>query len=299
MPRRLTAFVTIAALSATAACQQNAPEQPAAPAEPAPATGADVAAVAYACQSGQLIQARYPDKTTARLTYKGQDFVLRSAPAATGARYIGQGVEWATSAAETAETGTLSLLSPDQSTALSVVEQCVRPLASVGTAPVLAGGAPTPAPVADKIPACLAPQLKLASGEGDAGAGNRVLNFSLQNLGREACRLDGYPMVALADARGRTIGSIRADQSPGSYFRQGEAPRPVTLPSQAKAYFEVAWNVIPNEAMGQTTCPQAATLKATVPGDTAALSTPFDAQPCGGKIRVSPIRSASAVPPTS
>ena len=100
---------------------------------------------------------------------KEWDGPVRSAPAATGARYIGQGVEWATSAAETEETGTLSLLSPDQSTALSVVEQCVRPLASVGTAPVLAGGAPTPAPVADKIPACLAPQLKLASGEGDAG----------------------------------------------------------------------------------------------------------------------------------
>ncbi|MDQ1154053.1 DUF4232 domain-containing protein [Brevundimonas sp. SORGH_AS_0993] len=299
MHRRLTAFVAIAALSATAACQQNAPESAAAPAPPAAATAADVAAVVYACQSGQLIQARYPDKTAARLTYKGQDFVLRATPAASGARYVGQGVEWATSAAETQETGTLSLLSPDQSTALAVVEQCVRPLATVGMPPVAPGGAPTPASAADDIPACLAPQLKLAPGEGDAGAGNRVLNFSLQNQGRGACRLDGYPMVALADARGRTIGSIRVDQSPGSYFRQGEAPRPVTLPSQARAYFEVAWNVIPNEAMGQTACPQAHTLKATVPGDTAALSAPFEAQPCGGKIRVSPIRSASAVPPTS
>ncbi|WP_419756358.1 DUF4232 domain-containing protein [Brevundimonas sp.] len=105
-----------------------------------------------------------------------------------------------------------------------------------------------------------------------------VRNFSLQNIGAQACSLTGYPTVTLQDGRGRTLSSIRAEQSPGSYFRQGQAPTPVELAPQAKAWFEMAWTVMPDETI-QKTCPDAATLKLTAPSDTAAVSLPFAFSP--------------------
>ena len=45
------------------------------------------------------------------------------------------------------------------------------------------------------------------------------------------------------------------------------------------------------QAMGEKTCPSAATLRATAPGDTAVIPLASAFQPCGGKIRVSPIRA--------
>ncbi|MFT6428308.1 MAG: hypothetical protein ACJAVC_001591 [Brevundimonas sp.] len=104
--------------------------------------------------------------------------------------------------------------------------------------------------------------------------------------------------MTLQDARGRTLSSIRAEQSPGSYFRQGQAPTPVQLTPRAKAYFEMAWSVVPNEAM-QKTCPDAATIKVTAPSDTAAVSLPFSFSPCGGRIRVSPIRAEANPAPAT
>ncbi|WP_438852912.1 DUF4232 domain-containing protein [Brevundimonas nasdae] len=309
MLHRLTAFVAVTALIGVSACQQAAPDQPTAPDDGQAQAPSEALAVNYACDSGVTIEARYPDKTSAQMTYKGQDYVLRNVQAASGARYIGSGVEWWTTSRDGREVATLSLLSPNEEVAVSVLEQCARPLTAA--APDLTSGItpPQPMPQPTPIPAqggvlpasapCKGPQLKMAAEDGDAGAGNRVRNFSLQNVGASACTLIGYPGVTLLDGRGQAVTSVRADQSPGSYFRQGQAPTPVDLAPQARAYFEVAWNVVPNEAAGQKTCPEVATLRATAPGDSAAISLAFAFQPCGGKIRVSPIRSASAVQPAT
>jgi len=303
MMRRLTAFVVLAALTGVSACQQAEPEQPTAPVEPQPAPASAVPAVGYACESGAMVEARYPDTATAQLAYKGRTYDLRSVEAASGARYVGSGVEWWTAPRDGQEKATLSRLGPNEEVGVAVLEQCARPVATatpVSPAPqALPGQTTTPAP-GGVLPAstpCKGPQLKLAAEGGDAGAGNRVRNFSLQNLGAQACSLTGYPGVTLLDGQGRPLTSIRADQSPGSYFRQGQAPTPVELAPRGKAYFEVAWNVVPDETM-QKTCPSVATLRATAPGDTAAVSLPFEFQPCGGKIRVSPIR-AEADPQTA
>jgi membrane-bound inhibitor of C-type lysozyme len=297
MPRRLTAFVAIAALVGASACSQGEPEPTAAPPEPQAAPASNAPSVGYACESGATLQVRYADSDNAQLAYKTQTYALRSVQAASGARYVGDGVEWWTATRDGQESGTLSRLGPDGTTGVAVLERCSRPIAGAGAGmtpgpvPTL-GQTPTPAP-GGVLPAsapCKGPQLKLAAGDGDAGAGNRVRNFSFQNIGSQACSLTGYPGVTLMDARGRAVSSIRADQSPGSYFRQGQAPTPVELAPQAKAYFEVAWNVVPDETM-QKTCPSVATLRATAPDDTASVSLPFEFQPCGGKIRVSPIRA--------
>ena len=303
MMRRLTAFVAIAALTGVSACQQAEPEQPVAPVEPQAAPASTAPATGYACESGATVEARYPDAATAQLTYKGQIYDLRSVQAASGARYVGSGVEWWTAPREGQERATLSRLSPNEEVGIAVLEQCARPVATaapVSPVPQALPGQTTTAAPGGVLPAsapCKGPQLKMAAEGGDAGAGNRVRNFSLQNLGAQACSLTGYPGVTVHDAQGRAVTSIRADQSPGSYFRQGQAPTPVELAPRAKAYFEVAWNVVPDETM-QKTCPSVATLRATAPGDTAAVSLPFEFQPCGGKIRVSPIR-AEADPQTA
>ncbi|GAW42495.1 Membrane-bound lysozyme-inhibitor of c-type lysozyme [Brevundimonas sp. SH203] len=309
MLHRLTVCVAITALIGVSACQQASPDQPAPSSDGQAQAPSEALAVRYACGSGVTIEARYPNKTSAQMTYKGQDYVLRNVQAASGARYIGSGVEWWTTSRDGREVATLSLLSPNEEVAVSVLEQCARPLTA--PAPDLTTGITPPQPKPDlkPIPAqggvlpasapCKGPQLKMAVEDGDAGAGNRVRNFSLQNVGTNACTLTGYPGVNLLDGRGQAVNSVRADQSPGSYFRQGQAPTPVDLAPQAKAYFEVAWNVIPNEAAGQKTCPNVATVRATAPGDTAAISQSFAFQPCGGKIRVSPIRSASALQPAT
>ena len=294
MTRRLTAFRAVAALTGVSACQQAEPEQPAAPVEAQPMPAPPVPGVGYACESGATVEARYADSATAQLAYKGQTYDLRSAQAASGARYVGSGVEWWTVTRDGQETATLSRLSPNDQVGVAVLERCARPAAT--PSPLAAAQpdqavAPAPGGVLPAAAPCKGPQLKLAAEDGDAGAGNRVRNFSLQNIGSQACSLTGYPGVTLLDGQGRPLTSIRADQSPGSYFRQGQAPTPVTLAPQAKAWFELAWSVIPNEAMGEKTCPSAATLRATAPGDTAVIPLAFAFQPCGGKIRVSPIRA--------
>lgn len=302
MLHRLTACAAIAALIGVSACQQASPDQAAPPSDGQGKAPSEALAVNYACDSGAAIEARYPDKTSAQMTYKGQDYVLRNVPAATGARYVGSGVEWLTTSRDGREVATLSLLSPNEEVAVSVLEQCSRPLAvpvPVQAAPVQNPSVQAPGGVLPAAAPCRGPQLKMAVEGGDAGMGNRVQNFSLQNVGASACSLTGYPGVTLLDGKGAAVASVRADQSPGSYFRQGQAPTPVELSSHARAYFEVAWNVIPNEGAGQKVCPEVAGIRIMAPGDSAAISQVFAFQPCGGKIRVSPIRSASAVQPAT
>ncbi|MBA4806715.1 DUF4232 domain-containing protein [Brevundimonas sp.] len=299
MMRRLTAFVAVAALTGVAACQPAEPEQPVAPVEPQAAPAPTAPAVGYACESGATVQAAYPDSSTAQLSYKGQTYTLRTVQAASGARYVGSGVEWWTATRDGQESATLSRLGPNEEVGVAVLERCSRPASATGPGQVagmtpgpltIPGQAPAPGGVLPAAAPCKGPQLKLAAESGDAGAGNRVRNFSFQNIGAQACSLTGYPGVTLLDGQGRALTSIRADQSPGSYFRQGQTPTPVTVQPQAKAYFELAWTVVPDETM-QKSCPSAATLRATAPNDTAAVSLPFAFQPCGGKVRVSPIRS--------
>ena len=303
MSHRLTAFVAIAALTGAAACSQPAPEQPTAPAEPQPAQTSTAPSVGYACESGATLQVQYADSDSAQLTYQNQAYALRSVQSASGARYVGAGMEWWTATRDGQESGTLSRLGPDGTTGVAVLERCSRPIPGADLTP---GPMPTPAQTPTPAPGgvlpaampCKGPQLKLAAGDGDAGMGNRVRNFSLQNIGAQACSLTGYPTVTLQDGRGRTLSSIRAEQSPGSYFRQGQAPTPVELAPQAKAWFEMAWTVMPDETI-QKTCPDAATLKLTAPSDTAAVSLPFAFSPCGGRIRVSPIRAEANPPPAT
>ncbi|WP_292071000.1 DUF4232 domain-containing protein [Brevundimonas sp. UBA7534] len=291
MTRRL-AVAALACLTGLAACQQPAPDDAPAPAPPVELAPSTAPTIGYACESGVTIQARYPDSETAELVYRDQTLALRSAVAASGARYVGEGVEWWTANRNGEESATLSRLGPNDQTGTAVMERCTRP--TTGGEPAGPLPSPTPAP-GGVLPAstpCKGPQLRLSVGDGDAGAGNRVRNFALENAGSQACTLTGYATVTVRDGDGDVLSAIRAEQSPGSYFRQGQAPAPVTLAPGGKALFEVAWNVVPHEGEGEKTCPTAKTIRVVAPADTAALTAPFEFTPCGGRIRVSPLRAA-------
>ena len=267
---------------AVAACSQEAPPAPTSPVEAPPAQTA--AAVGYACESGKTIAVTYPDTETARLSYDGRDYVLTSAVSASGARYAGQGLEWWTASRNGQEGGTLSRLGPNDQAGGAVLERCSRPVAALAPAPV---------------GPCTGSDLKLSVEGGDAGMGNRVTVLALQNTGARACSLTGYPVVSLADANDSALTAVKTVQAPGNYFAKGPAPTSVSLEPQSKAYFDLAWNVIPHEAEGETVCPEAKALRLTPPGDAAQIGLPLALTPCGGQIRVSPFRSvidASAGP---
>ena len=289
-----TAFAALSIVALSAACAEEA-EAPPEPVEPSPAPSAPAAPpISYACESGQSVTVAYPDTATAQLSYRGQTYTLRTVPAASGARYTGSGLEWTTVNREGQETAALSRLGPNDDVGIAVLERCSRPAASTvptGPMPVgQSGAAPAAAP-------CRGPQLRLSNEGGDAGAGNRVANIGIQNVGAQACSLTGYPGVTLQDGQGRSLTTIRAEQATGSYFTQGQAPAPVTLAPQDKAAFELAWSVIPNEAQGERACPSAARLRVTAPGDTSPVSLDMPFTPCGGRVRVSPVRPLTAPAP--
>ena len=283
------------------ACEREAQPAPP-PANPVPpvAEAAPVTA-RYVCDSGLTVGAAYPDPESAQVTWRDQVRVLRSAPIPSGARYIDEGVEWTLSTRDNVETGILTRVA---SAGGEVLETCRRTLPVVVTAPPVTDAAqakttPQAAP-GGVLPAsapCKGGQLALSADGGDAGMGNRVAIIGVRNTGTEACSLTGYPAVTVQDRQNRNLTAIRSETSPGSYLRQNQAPAPVNLAPNAKAFFDIAWNVVPNEGQGQTTCPSVTRVRATVPGDGTVLTLAQAFTPCGGRVRISPFRSEAEPAP--
>ena len=258
-----------------AGCSQ---EKPTAPIEAPAAQGS--AAVGYACESGKTVVVAYPDVQTARLSYEGKDYILTNVVSASGARYVGQGLEWWTASRGETENGTLSRAGQDggqgDQAGGVIIERCSRPVAAVAPPP---SGAP-----------CAAENLRLAVEGGDAGMGHRVTTLALRNTGANACTVTGYPSVSLLDAENRLLTGVRTVQAPGNYFSDGRAPSPVEIRPQQAAWFDLAWSVVPREGKGETTCPGAKTVSVTSPGAATAVVLPLAFTPCGGQVEVSPLR---------
>lgn len=288
--RRICRASAALSVLAVVACSPGA-ETPPAPVTPSPVpVGTPAPPVSYACESGQAIAVAYPDTATALLTYQSRSYTLRIVQSASGARYAGSGLEWWSATRDGSESATLSRLGPNEDVGVAVLERCSRPSSGPVVPGPVPGPLPAPASVLPVAAPCRGPQLKLSVDGGDAGAGNRVSILGVQNIGTRACSLTGYPAVVLQDRQGRDLTAIRADQNPGSYFRPGQAPTPVELAPQGKAYFDMAWNVVPNEGNGETACPSATRIRMTAPDDTSPVSLAQSFTPCGGRIRVSPFR---------
>jgi len=285
---RLFVAAVIGAMSVSA-CTREA-EAPAEPVNQTPpvaqATTPAAPAIGYACESGQTVTVQYPDTATASVAYKGQTYALRLVPSGSGARYSGSGLEWWIATREGSENATLSRLGPNEDVGVAVLERCSRPSANPAL-PVPGGPVPNQPAPGGVLPAstpCRASQLRLNSETGDAGAGNRVNVFGVTNAGTAPCSVSGYPSVSLLDAQGRALTAIRSDQNP-------QTATPVNIPAGGKAFFDIAWNVVPNEGNGERVCPTAARVRVLIPGDPAALAIPLSFTPCGGRIRVNPFRA--------
>lgn len=123
------------AVLALAACDQNKTEAP----RPAPtpdaltktpaAPGAEGETIAYACADGQALKARYPDDKTAVVEYGGQTRTLTVAVSASGARYVGEGLQWWTKGMTE---GRVAPLKPGEDVASGEGVACMAPTAAAG-----------------------------------------------------------------------------------------------------------------------------------------------------------------------
>jgi len=86
--RLILMTVGAAALVALSACNR-APEKAADAGAPA-----DTTFIAYVCEDGRTVRATYPDPDTAIVDVGGVKRTLKIAISASGARYIGEGVQW-------------------------------------------------------------------------------------------------------------------------------------------------------------------------------------------------------------
>jgi hypothetical protein len=178
-------------------------------------------------------------------------------------------------------------MGPNAEVGVTVLERCTRPT-SGGQAPEPAPG--TTAPVIGSP--CRGPQLQLAAESSDASAGNRETVMSLKNVGTQACTVQGHPGVTLLDAQGRPLSGVRTDSIDAAGGRSTGSGEPaVSLDPQGKAYFGLRWNVVPNEAQGQRSCPTATRVQVTAPGDTSPTSLNQTFTPCGGRVTVTPLRT--------
>lgn len=277
------------------------PEAPVAPPpEPtAPIEAAAPVSATFVCDSGLTVAVAYPDPRSAQVTWKDRTWVMRLAPASSGARYVNAEVEWRTVTRDGEESATLSRLGTTDDVGVVVLERCRRP--AVSALPVAPDPAaqPSPAGSIEASTPCKGPQLKLSRVGGDAGAGNRVAILGVQNVGIRPCSLTGYPSIVLEDQKGDPLAAVRSDRTLGSYFREGQTPGPVELAPQGQGFFDIAWNVVPDESAGQTTCPSAARIRMTAPGDTSPVTLAETFTPCGGRIRVSPFRTMAEPGPAA
>lgn len=283
---RLLVVGLIGALSLSA-CNREA-QAPATPVDATPVPTTPTAPpINYACESGQTVAVQYTATDTASLAYNGQTYALRLAPAASGARYSGSGLEWWIVNRDGQEGATLSRLGPNEDVGIAVLERCSRPSATRAL-PSVPADQPQPAPggVLAAVAPCRSDQLRLASESGDAGAGNRSNVFSVTNSSAAPCSVSGYPAVTLLDGQGRGLTAIRSDQNPNT-------ATPVNVAVGGKAFFDIAWSVVPNEGAGERVCPSATRVRAMIPGQPTALAIPFAFTPCGGRIRVNPFRTAA------
>lgn len=114
---------------------------PAAPPTAAGPVNPDPRVATYACEDGQVVQVGYPDRDTAVVDWKGRAYTLKIARSASGARYIGYGLQWWTKGLEE---GALATLKPGEEIASAPGVRCTtRPAAPVSPPePGTPGGLP-------------------------------------------------------------------------------------------------------------------------------------------------------------
>lgn len=81
--------------------------------------------IAYRCNSGNIVKASYPSSTMAAVQYKGRMREMAIAVSGSGARYVGNGLEWWTKGAGSGSSATLFRHEKDGTTG-DMVESCIQ-----------------------------------------------------------------------------------------------------------------------------------------------------------------------------
>ena len=116
--RTIRPACAVISLLAIAACSRaSAPDAPQTP--PAPAA----ARHAYVCEDGRILSIAYPDRDAADLQLDGASHRLQIAISGSGARYVGEGLQWWNKGEE----GWLAKLEPGETIASGLGVHCVPP----------------------------------------------------------------------------------------------------------------------------------------------------------------------------
>ncbi|WP_337189361.1 MliC family protein [Phenylobacterium sp.] len=149
----------------------------------------------YVCADGRIVRALYPDTETARLKLETGEQALKIAISASGARYVGQGLQWWTKGEE----ASLAPLKPGEDIASAPGVACVPPAQAPvePPAPGTPGGLPDDRTPLDERPA--------APDSPQAAATVVEQYYALVESGRGAetgrLRTDGTPQDLSAFAR--------------------------------------------------------------------------------------------------
>ncbi len=117
---KIQASLIFASIFLVSACSE--PQQDKANSQP---QAASASVYNYQCESGEKIVATYPTTDSAKIQYKGNDYDMKIAVSASGARYVGDDLEWWTKGTGAGAEGTLFRHMDDGATGESV-ESCTE-----------------------------------------------------------------------------------------------------------------------------------------------------------------------------
>ena len=140
---------------------------------------------------------------------------------------------------------------------------------------------------------CENSQLSVRRVSEDAGVGNVALTYAFTNNGSSPCTLNGYPGLALLDAKGQPLEGIKVIRSKDTYFSSQQTRQKVTLAPGTQASFQIAYNHISSP---EKHCPISSKIEITPPNSYQHFTLTEQIKPCTGKVRVTPVRAVDTKP---
>ncbi len=140
---------------------------------------------------------------------------------------------------------------------------------------------------------CETSQLSVRRVSEDAGVGNVALTYAFTNNASSLCTLNGYPGLALLDAKDQPLQGIKVIRSKDTYLKSKQPRQQVTLAPGKQASFQIAYNHISSP---QEQCPISSKIEITPPNAYQHFTLTEQIKPCTGKVRVTPVRAVNTQP---
>ncbi|MEH2378719.1 MAG: DUF4232 domain-containing protein [Nostoc sp.] len=140
---------------------------------------------------------------------------------------------------------------------------------------------------------CETSQLSVRQVSKDAGVGNVALTYAFTNNGSSPCTLNGYPGLAILDAKDQPLERVKVIRSKDTYFSSQQPRQQVTLAPGKQASFQIAYNHIGSP---EEHCPMSSKIQITPPNAYQHFTLTEEIKPCTGKVRVTPVRAVTTQP---